>query len=146
MNNLGYDLYYFWRYTMGHDKQEASLYCIVKNSIFEKIQSGIYKVGDKLPTEMELCTEYNVSRTTVRIALEQLALEGRIEKVQGRGTFVSKPKILQSLSSAGKGFSNQMLEQGYKPRIEILDLRVIPADGSLAKKLQLKHYGIKSRE
>jgi len=123
---------------MGHDKQEASLYCIVKNSIFEKIQSGIYKVGDKLPTEMELCTEYNVSRTTVRIALEQLALEGRIEKVQGRGTFVSKPKILQSLSSAGKGFSNQMLEQGYKPRIEILDLRVIPADGSLAKKLQLK--------
>ncbi|RHW35749.1 GntR family transcriptional regulator [Neobacillus notoginsengisoli] len=123
---------------MIQDKQESSLYSLVKKSISEKIQSGLYKVGDKLPTEMELCAEYNVSRTTVRLALDQLALEGRIVKVQGSGTFVSKPKISQSLSTAGKGFVDQIIEQGYLPNIEILDLRVIPADKSLSKKLKIK--------
>ena len=82
----------------------------------KKIQIGQYKVGDKLPTEMELCEEYNVSRTTVRIALQELALEGRINKIQGKGTFVSKPKIQQSLSTAVKGFASQMIEQGYEPK------------------------------
>lgn len=123
---------------MIQEKQEASLYSLVKKSISEKIQAGIYNVGDKLPTEMELCSEYNVSRTTVRIALDQLALEGKIVKIQGSGTFVSKPKISQSLSTAGKGFVDQILEQGYEPNIVILDLRVIPADASLAKRLQIK--------
>ena len=104
----------------------------------KKIQIGQYKVGDKLPTEMELCEEYNVSRTTVRIALQELALEGRINKIQGKGTFVSKPKIQQSLSTAVKGFASQMIEQGYEPKTEIIDLRVIPADQSLADHLKIK--------
>lgn len=119
------------------DKQETSLYIVVKNQIVEDIVSGKYEVGDKLPTEMELCEQYNVSRTTVRIALQQLALEGRINKVQGKGTFVTKPKIKQSLTSAGKGFASQLMEQGYKPKTEIIDLRVVPADYTLAQHLQI---------
>lgn len=119
------------------EKQEASLYILVKNQIIEAIQSGKYQVGDKLPTEMELCEEYNVSRTTVRIALQQLAIEGRINKVQGKGTFVTKPKIMQSLTSAGKRFESQLMEQGYKPKTEIIDLKVVPADFTLAQHLKI---------
>lgn len=104
----------------------------------KKIQIGQYKVGDKLPTEMELCEEYNVSRTTVRIALQELSLEGRINKIQGKGTFVSKPKIQQSLSTIEKGFASQIIEQGYEPKTDIIDLQVIPADPSLADHLKIK--------
>lgn len=120
-----------------NEKQEASLYILVKNQIIEAIQSGKFQVGDKLPTEMELCEEYNVSRTTVRIALQQLAIEGRINKVQGKGTFVTKPKIMQSLTSAGKRFESQLMEQGYKPKTEIIDLKVVPADFTLAQHLKI---------
>jgi GntR family transcriptional regulator len=120
------------------EKTESSLYNIVKKKIIKKIQVGKYKVGDKLPTEMELCKEFNVSRTTVRIALQQLVMEGRIYKVQGKGTFVSSPKIQQSLTTAKKGFTSQMIEQGYTPSTKVIKLQVIPADESLAIHLQIK--------
>ncbi|MBS4205675.1 GntR family transcriptional regulator [Lederbergia citrea] len=122
---------------MNQNKEQASLYNIVKMKIMEKIKSGKYQVGDKLPTEMELCEEYSVSRTTIRIALQQLALEGRIYRVQGKGTFVSKPKIQQSLSTTEKGFASQLIEQGYKPKTDIIELKVIPADSTLASHLQV---------
>ncbi|MEK3889202.1 GntR family transcriptional regulator [Bacillus sp. FSL K6-3431] len=119
-------------------QEQASLYYIVKMSIMKKIQINEYEVGEKLPTEMELCEEYGVSRTTIRIALQQLALEGRVYKLQGKGTFVAKPKIQQSLTTFEKGFASQMIEQGYEPKTEIIDLQVIPADASLADHLQIK--------
>jgi GntR family transcriptional regulator len=65
-------------------------------------------------------------------------LEGRINKVQGKGTFVSKPKIKQSLTSSSKGFGDQMLEQGLKPRSNVLSLKVIPADTALSEYLQIE--------
>ena len=86
----------------------------------KKIQIGQYKVGDKLPTEL-LCEEYNVSRTTVRIALQELSLEGRINRSKGKGRFVLKPKIQQSLSTIEKGFASQIIEQGYEPKTDIID-------------------------
>ncbi len=66
--------------------EQASLYSIVKRKIMKKIQIGQYKVADKFPTEMELC-KINVSRTTVKIArCKNFLLEGRINKIQGKGT------------------------------------------------------------
>lgn len=57
--------------------------------IFKKdIESGVYEHSKKLPTEIELAEQYNVSRPTVAKALELLRKSGHIERVSGAGTFV----------------------------------------------------------
>lgn len=118
-----------------HDSN--ALYSQIKTKIEQQIKSGEYKTGDALPSEFQLCKDYDVSRTTIRLALQQLELEGRIYKIQGKGTFVAKPKIKQSLSTSSKGFADQMIDQGLKPRSLVLSLKVIPADGLLAEYLQI---------
>ncbi len=51
----------------------------------EKIQQGVYDIGDYLPSENELCNTYGITRTTVRKALDELLKEGFIEKKRGKG-------------------------------------------------------------
>lgn len=60
----------------------------VFNRLKEKIRTGKYKAGEKLPTEMELAERYSVSRNTVRAAINRLSMLGMVESFQGKGTFV----------------------------------------------------------
>lgn len=53
-----------------------------------KIMSGEWSEGHRIPTEMELCSQYGVSRVTVRRALEELVNYGYITRTRGRGSFV----------------------------------------------------------
>lgn len=66
---------------------------IIRNSI----TSGELKYGDKIPTEVELSEKYNVSRITVRAAINELVESGFLIKKQGKGTFVSKPKVQRKI-------------------------------------------------
>jgi len=61
---------------------------IIYNDLFKKIQNGVYKKGDQLPTEFMLVEEYGISRPTVAKALNDLQEEGLIERKVGAGTFV----------------------------------------------------------
>ncbi len=63
---------------------------IVAESLAEKIGSGALSPGAQLPTEAELCKEYDVSRTVVREAVARLRSDGMIIPQQGRGMFVSE--------------------------------------------------------
>ena len=53
------------------------------------IDAGKMQEGDQMPTENEICTLFNVSRTTVRMALNALCQNGYIYKIQGKGSFVA---------------------------------------------------------
>lgn len=70
----------------------------------EKIQQGIYQVGDFLPSENELCVNYSITRTTVRKALDNLLKEGFIEKQHGKGSRVKERRHSLGLLNV-KGFS-----------------------------------------
>ena len=67
-------------------------YQILKDIIIDAITQGELKIGEKLPSEIELQTKYEVSRHTVRVALDQLEHEGFIEKEHGVGSFVKLEK------------------------------------------------------
>ena len=70
-------------------KKKETLYNKVYNDLIAKIQSGKLKVGDKLPTELELTEIYGVSRITVAHALKNLSDANLIYRVKRSGTFVN---------------------------------------------------------
>ena len=63
------------------------------NSLSAKIQSGVYKPGDKLPTEPAIMVEQGVSRTVVREAMSRLQAAKFVETRHGIGTFVLPPQV-----------------------------------------------------
>lgn len=69
-------------------KNGIPLYIQVKEAVLAEIKSGVWKTGDKLPTERELSEKLKVSRNTVSQAYQELEAEGVLSSVQGRGTFV----------------------------------------------------------
>ena len=68
------------------------LYHMVKKKIVEMVRNGDLKDGDRLPPEEEIAKQNNISRGTVRMALEDLAREGIIKRYPKRGTFISLEK------------------------------------------------------
>ena len=112
------------------------LYHQLKRMIVEKIESGDWKPGDRIASENELKNQFGISRNTVQRAIDELVQEGILERKQGRGTFVTRPKIEQSLTSF-YSFSRVMADQGLEPKDIILDIEIIPATKKIADRLQI---------
>ncbi len=110
----------------------VALYFQLKEILNKKILDNTWLHGEKLPTEQELCEQYEVSRITVRRALAELEREGLIVRKQGLGTFVSMPKIEQNLASF-YSFSEEFKKRGFKPRNEVTEFTVEVADAKIRK-------------
>jgi GntR family transcriptional regulator len=101
-------------------------YAQVKETLRGPIERGDWKAGDQLPGEPELCSMFDVSRTVIRQALTELMYEGLIVRVKGKGTFVAKPKILESLAQKLTGFVRTWLSRPAAGK-RILTQQVVPA-------------------
>ena len=108
----------------------------LKEILQEMIKSGELKPGDSIPAERELCEIQGVSRMTVNKALMSLVNEGIIYREQGRGTFVSKPKVKKHISSL-KGFTDEMTGKGLRTSAKILNFEVKEASRQHKLNLQL---------
>ena len=76
------------------DKESAvPLYEQLKLSLSKKIEEHVLQEGERLPSEAELCAEFDVSRITVRRAVDELVEEGVLERRQGKGTFVASSRM-----------------------------------------------------
>lgn len=103
----------------------------------ERITSGELKPGDQIPTEEELCQEFDVSRGTVRRAILSLAQVGLIHSEQGRGTFVT-PSVSSPLSFILDPFNSEMIRRHRQPSTRLISSEIIPASPEIAKRLELK--------
>jgi DNA-binding GntR family transcriptional regulator len=63
----------------------------VYDDVLGEIRSGVLAVDDRLPSELDMAEQYGVSRDVIRRAKEQLADEGWLIVLHGRGTFVARP-------------------------------------------------------
>lgn len=91
-----------------------------------------------IPSEAELCRSYDVSRTTVRKALDYLIYEGLLYRVQGKGTFVGSQKVRGRYVQESAGFFEDMETRGLPHTTQVLKKEIIEADKALAKTLQLQ--------
>ncbi|MED3803351.1 GntR family transcriptional regulator [Lysinibacillus xylanilyticus] len=71
------------------------LYHQLKQRLSAKIQSGEWKPEDKIDSENQLMEMFRVSRNTAKKAIEELVQEGKLYRIQGKGTFVAKPRFEQ---------------------------------------------------
>lgn len=116
---------------------KVPLYQQLYEILREKILRHEWRPGDVVPSEAELCEQYQVSRTTVRQVLGQLANEGLIDRHRGRGTFVAEPTVEKSMERI-VSFTHDMLERGLQPRTQVLSEGLIGAPEDIAERLGIE--------
>jgi len=103
----------------------------------DKILSGQLKAGDLLPPESELMEMYQISRITVRQAVDRLAAENLVSKQRGKGTFVLKPDV-RSEATVLIEFEKEMRLRGYNPQAKVLQRRIVTVSRVTAEKLKIR--------
>lgn len=110
------------------------LYVQLAQSLAEQISSGRYPVGSLLPTEAELGDAFDVSRYTVRQAIQHLRQQGLVSARKGVGTRVeaqgSEARYSQSLQSL-----RELLQYAHETRLDLVKLEPIQARGAVAEML-----------
>ncbi len=113
------------------------LYYQIKQQIIDQISSGELLEGQKLPSEHTYQQVLQVSRATVRQALNVLENEGFLERRQGIGTFIARRKIVPEINKL-TSFSEDMQARGLVPDSRILGIqKVIPHD-TIRKRLNMQ--------
>lgn len=115
----------------------SPLYHQLMQRIRVDIEKGKYPVGSKIPPEHELEQTYRLSRVTVRRALAELTELGLLERKQGKGTFVSVPRIRQDLKSL-HSFHDSCKQNGRIPSTDVIRIVETTADTRDAEDLNLK--------
>ena len=99
------------------------LHLQLRKIILSMIDGGKLKPGDKLYSEAEFCKNFNISRMTVRRVINDLANEGYIQRVAGKGSFVCEPKIIEKLTYVST-FTEDMKSRGLKPDRRLLERKI----------------------
>lgn len=114
------------------------LYFQLKNIISTEINAGSYHPDDVIPTEEELISHFNISRTTVRQAITELVQEGRLYRVKSKGTFVAQNKLNTDFISRLEPFNDQVARLGKVPSTQVLDFRQGAAPANVAEALRIQ--------
>lgn len=110
------------------------LYVQLAHALGERIESGAYPIGELLPTEAELGVAYNVSRYTVRQAIQHLRQQGLVSARKGVGTRVEarqqSTRYLHAIPSL-----TELLQFAHETRLDLISHESLKARGALAEQL-----------
>ena len=110
------------------------LYSLIASQAEALVASGRWQEGDRLPPERELCKDFGVSRATLRQALGELEERGLITRHQGRGTFISKPRVQLPIVGVFS-IRDAMEAHGLKMSTKVLRVETVEASRQLAADL-----------
>jgi GntR family transcriptional regulator len=94
-----------------HRDSPVPFYFQLAEQLEREIVSGRWQAGVRLPSELDLCSHFGVSRTTVRQALTRLAQGGLVSRQKGRGTFVQSARPSSWLLQSSAGFFEEEVER-----------------------------------
>ncbi|HEY9716155.1 MAG TPA: GntR family transcriptional regulator [Trichormus sp.] len=112
------------------------LYAQVEAVLAAGIADRSLAAGSQLPTEDSLIARFNVSRTTIRAAIQNLVTRELVEIRRGKGTFVRQPKMTQELTELS-GFVEDMQALGRTATARLLNQETVEAAEEVAQQLQL---------
>lgn len=112
------------------------MYVQIKEVLKQRILDGDYAVNEQLPSESEMMKVFGVSRITVRQAVRELHTEGLVFSAQGKGTFVSRLKVVQDIQHL-QGFGEAMTPQGYDTSTRVIGLQEVRATQEVADALRI---------
>jgi len=116
------------------NKNGIPLYVQLKNKLAKDIKEN-YTTGDLIPSELKIEKEYEVSRITVRKAIELLERENILERKQGCGTFVKEQKILYDANSIGS-LTQRLSKQNHKLTTKSIEFEIINGEHYVKELLQ----------
>jgi len=117
--------------------QSMALYLQVKDFIARRIQEGVWRAGDRLPSENDLVTQFGVARMTVNRALRELVEQGRIVRVAGVGSFVAEDRPQSTLLQIAH-LASEIRQRGHDYRCDILCVERVSATLDVAAPLDLR--------
>ena len=120
-------------------EERVPKYYLLKKDLAEKIENEEFPSDSPIPSERELMEAYQVSRITVRKAIDELVNEGYLYKIQGKGTYVKsddKSSDLFAITSC----TEDVLRLGMKPSKRVMVAEMVVANAKRAKALEITGY------
>ena len=118
---------------MEQNEKYTPSYTKIQNYVMEKINSGEYPVGSKIPSEVELAERFSVSRITANKAIKELSVMGILERTRGKGTFVCQQRSFSTDSKAFAGAAQ--LDVIGRRTHALLRFRIVPCPESLKNRV-----------
>ncbi len=112
------------------------IYYQLKEWLRAEIAAGTWQPGDLIPSERELSEQFGISRMTVRQALNELREDGVLRREQGKGTYVTSPKIEQRLTRL-TGFTEDMKRRAMHSGAKVLRQTWVEAPDFVARALKI---------
>ncbi|MBA1334105.1 MAG: hypothetical protein HPY66_1589 [Firmicutes bacterium] len=121
---------------MHEENSMVPLYHQIREKLTARIENGEFKPQEQIPSENELCERYNVSRITIRRAIDEMVKLGLLVKKQGKGTFVNQPKI-NFFSVDLISFSERMKREGLNVTTRVVCVQEALAENKVNRALGL---------
>ncbi|MEM9705996.1 MAG: GntR family transcriptional regulator [Pseudomonadota bacterium] len=118
-------------------KGPATLHAKIRETIQSSISDGAYPPGSLLPGELDLAEKFDVSRITIKRALNDLALAGQVRRVRGRGTIVTGGPNAPVVRGSFSNFIETLRKIGLETEVELLSVQREKPPAAIADALQV---------